>query len=52
LGDAGIPRLTPEEVISILRRNGFERVRSAGSHQKWRNAATGKRALSADLWRH
>jgi len=47
LGDAGIPRLTPDRVISVLRRGGFECIRCAGSHQKWRNSATGKQVIVA-----
>ena len=47
LGERGIPRLTADQVISILRRNGFVRIASAGSHQKWRNAASGKQVIVA-----
>jgi predicted RNA binding protein YcfA (HicA-like mRNA interferase family) len=45
LGEKGIPRLTPDQVISILRRNRFQWVTTAGSHQKWRNSATGKQVI-------
>jgi len=31
------PRLTADEVIRILRRQGFILVSQRGSHQKWRN---------------
>jgi len=30
----GTPRLTAEQIISILRRHGFRRAGSSGSHQK------------------
>jgi predicted RNA binding protein YcfA (HicA-like mRNA interferase family) len=47
LGERSIPRLTADQVISLLRRNGFVRAASAGSHQKWRNPATGKQVIVA-----
>ena len=47
MGDAGIPRLTPDEVIAVLRRRRFQRIRTSGSHQKWRNEATGKQVIVA-----
>ncbi|MGH9558234.1 MAG: type II toxin-antitoxin system HicA family toxin [Bryobacteraceae bacterium] len=34
-------------MVRILRRNGFEHVSSAGSHQKWRNRGTGKQVIVA-----
>jgi predicted RNA binding protein YcfA (HicA-like mRNA interferase family) len=45
LGERGTPRLTADQVIAVLRRNGFLLGGSAGSHQKWRNAATGKQVI-------
>jgi predicted RNA binding protein YcfA (HicA-like mRNA interferase family) len=45
LGERGTPRLTADEVITILRRNGFKMAGSTGSHQKWRNPATGKQVI-------
>ena len=47
MGERSIPRLTADQVLSVLRRNGFVRVASAGSHQKWRNPATGKQVIVA-----
>jgi predicted RNA binding protein YcfA (HicA-like mRNA interferase family) len=47
LGERGTPRLTAEQIISILRRNGFRRAGSSGSHQKWRNPLTGKQVIVA-----
>ncbi|MEX0762634.1 MAG: type II toxin-antitoxin system HicA family toxin [Dehalococcoidia bacterium] len=35
-----IPRLRADEVVRILRSNGFVLVSQRGSHQKWRNADT------------
>jgi predicted RNA binding protein YcfA (HicA-like mRNA interferase family) len=32
-------------VIAVLRRGGFHLAGSSGSHQKWRNAATGKQVI-------
>jgi len=34
-------------VIAILRRNGFKLAGSSGSHEKWRNAITGKQVIVA-----
>jgi predicted RNA binding protein YcfA (HicA-like mRNA interferase family) len=45
LGDRGTPRLTAAQVISVLRRDGFSLVGSAGSHQKWRNLSTAKQVI-------
>jgi predicted RNA binding protein YcfA (HicA-like mRNA interferase family) len=45
LGERGTPRLTPDEVVAILRRNGFELAGSSGSHQKWRNRVAGKQVI-------
>jgi len=47
LGEGRVPRLRADEVIRILRRNGFLLVSTAGSHQKWRNPATGKQVIVA-----
>jgi len=45
LGEKRIPRLTADQVISILARNGFVRVGGRGSHQKWRNSVTGRQVI-------
>ena len=45
LGERGIPRLTADHIISVLRRNGFSLAGQSESHQKWRNAATGKQVI-------
>ncbi|MBI3684109.1 MAG: type II toxin-antitoxin system HicA family toxin [Acidobacteria bacterium] len=45
MGDRGTPRLTADQVISILRRHGFALAGSAGSHQKWRNVSTAKQVI-------
>ena len=47
MGEGRVPRLRADEVIRILRRNGFLLVSTAGSHQKWRNPATGKQVIVA-----
>lgn len=43
----GTPRLTADEIITILTRNGFGLVGQSGSHQKWRSEATGKQVIVA-----
>jgi predicted RNA binding protein YcfA (HicA-like mRNA interferase family) len=45
LGNRGTPRLSADQVISILRRHGFSFAGSAGSHQKWRNVLTAKQVI-------
>jgi predicted RNA binding protein YcfA (HicA-like mRNA interferase family) len=45
LGERGTPRLTAAQVIAILRRHGFVLASTSGSHQKWRNLATGKQVI-------
>lgn len=45
MADRGIPRLTAAEVVSILRRHGFQRVKTSSGHQKWRNLDTQKRVI-------
>jgi predicted RNA binding protein YcfA (HicA-like mRNA interferase family) len=35
-------------VTAILRRHGFGLIGQSGSHQKWRNPATGKQVIVAD----
>lgn len=45
MGDRGTPRLTADQVISILLRNGFTLAGSAGSHQKWRNLSMAKQVI-------
>ena len=47
MGERGLPRLTPDEVIAVLKRHGFERVKSSGGHQKWRHPASGKQVIVA-----
>jgi predicted RNA binding protein YcfA (HicA-like mRNA interferase family) len=47
LGDRGTPRLSSDQVIGILRRNGFQWVGQSGSHQKWRNRATARQVIVA-----
>jgi len=47
LGERGTPRLTADQVIAILRRNGFALAGQAGSHQKWRNPRNGKQVIVA-----
>ncbi|MEW6095910.1 MAG: type II toxin-antitoxin system HicA family toxin [bacterium] len=38
-----LPVLTPEKVIKILLRNGFELDHSRGSHRVYYNSSNGKR---------
>jgi predicted RNA binding protein YcfA (HicA-like mRNA interferase family) len=45
LGNRGTPRLSADQVISILRQHGFALAGSAGSHQKWRNVLTAKQVI-------
>lgn len=45
MGERGTPRLTAEQSLSILRREGFRLAASSGSHQKWRNGLTGKQVI-------
>jgi predicted RNA binding protein YcfA (HicA-like mRNA interferase family) len=45
LGERGTPRLTADQVIRVLRQHGFALAGTAGSHQKWRNPATGKQVI-------
>ena len=40
-----LPRLSAEEIIHILNRNGFSLISQRGSHQKWRNTDTGKQVI-------
>ena len=47
MGEHGTPRLTADQVISILRRNGFLLAGTSGSHQKWRNSANDKQVIVA-----
>jgi len=47
LGERGTPRLTSDQVISILRHHGFLWVGQSGSHQKWRNPVTAKQVIVA-----
>jgi predicted RNA binding protein YcfA (HicA-like mRNA interferase family) len=47
LGEHGTPRLTADQVISVLRRHHFSLAGQSGSHQKWRNSASGKQVIVA-----
>ena len=47
MGERRIPRLLADDVIAVLRQNGFSMVGASGSHQKWRNPATGKQVIVA-----
>ncbi len=47
MGERGTPRLTADQVIAILKRNGFSLAGQSGSHQKWRNARDGKQVIVA-----
>jgi predicted RNA binding protein YcfA (HicA-like mRNA interferase family) len=47
LGERGTPRLTADQVIRILRAHRFTLAGQSGSHQKWRNAASGKQVIVA-----
>ena len=37
--------MTPREMISILKKNGFEQVSQNGSHAKFKNPDTGKQTI-------
>lgn len=39
------PSVTPDDLIRILRKHGFEFVRSKGSHQILKNRVTGKMTI-------
>ncbi|MBM3795380.1 MAG: type II toxin-antitoxin system HicA family toxin [Acidobacteria bacterium] len=45
MAERGLPRLDADQVIRVLRRNGFELVSQSGSHQKWRNASSGRQVI-------
>jgi predicted RNA binding protein YcfA (HicA-like mRNA interferase family) len=47
LGDRGIPRLTADQVITVLKRRGFALAGQSGSHQKWRSGSSGKQVIVA-----
>jgi len=36
------PSLSPDDIIRLLRKHGFELVRTKGSHQIFKNKSTGK----------
>jgi predicted RNA binding protein YcfA (HicA-like mRNA interferase family) len=40
-----LPRLTASEVTQVLVRHKFILISQKGSHQKWRNSATGKQVI-------
>lgn len=39
------PSLTPDEIIRLLKKHGFELVRTKGSHQIHKNGANGKMTI-------
>ena len=39
------PSLTPDELIRLLKKHGFELVRTKGSHQIFKNRSTGKMTI-------
>jgi mRNA interferase HicA len=45
LGERGTPRLTSNQVTSVLKQSGFRLAGSSGSHQKWRNQDSGKQVI-------
>lgn len=45
MADRGVPRLTAAQVVAILARHGFRRVKTSGGHQKWRNPRTQERVI-------
>ncbi|MBV8905929.1 MAG: type II toxin-antitoxin system HicA family toxin [Acidobacteriia bacterium] len=47
MGERGTPRLTADRILTILKRHGFHLAAQSGSHQKWRNAETGKQVIVA-----
>lgn len=42
---SGTPALTPDELIRLLRKHGFEEVRSKGSHSIMKNRSNGKMTI-------
>ncbi len=40
-----LPRLTSDEVTTVLRHQGFLLVSRRGSHQKWRHPETGRQVI-------
>lgn len=45
MADRGVPRLTAAQVVSVLRRHGFRRIKTSSGHQKWRHPETRKRVI-------
>jgi predicted RNA binding protein YcfA (HicA-like mRNA interferase family) len=45
LGERAFPRLTAAEIIAVLKKHGFQRVKTSGGHQKWRSPETHKRVI-------
>ena len=41
----GTPGLTPDALIKLLRKHGFEFVRAKGSHQIFKNPMSGKMTI-------
>lgn len=40
-----LARLTPREIVSILKEFGFQLVSQRGSHQKWKHPLIGKQVI-------
>ena len=38
-------RLNSEQIVKILKKNGFRKISQRGSHQKWKNINTGKQVI-------
>ena len=45
MGELGTPRLTANQIVSVLRRHGFLRVGGSGSDQEWRDPVTKKQVI-------
>jgi predicted RNA binding protein YcfA (HicA-like mRNA interferase family) len=42
---SGTPTLTPDELIRLLRKHGFEEVRAKGSHRIMKNKNNGRMTI-------
>ncbi len=42
---SGTPAISPDDLIRILRKHGFEFIRSKGSHRIFKNRANGKMTI-------
>ena len=38
-------RLSSDDILKILNRNGFKKISQKGSHQKWRNEINGHQVI-------